>query len=392
MRCLFTPPPKYPSPAARAARRTHPLPPTLPLRRGGLTPSYPPFPCGAEEAPPPTHPSPAARRKHLLPPTLPLRRGGLTPSHPPFPCGAEEAPPPTHPFPAARRTHPLPPTLPLQRGGSTPSHPPFPCGAEDSPPPTHPSPAARRKHLLPTHPSPAARRKHPLPPIHASVLQIWHWPDARAAGAEPECVLSVAVQASLLLRAGNVVVTDVEERGRLALWTLERQVCGVGVGQGRVGGGVAERFVFGCDGRSGSAQRGFSRAAPDPPPPFSDPPPRPCFRGRALRKNFFVFLFIKDSPQGPPAADCQPLPTANLHQPPPSANHQPPTATNRQLPTANRHPAPTANRHPPPTANRQPPPTATHRHPAPTANRHQPLPTANHCSIPHLRSCISPVS
>ena len=214
-----------------------------------------------------------------------------------------------------------------------------------TPPPRYPSPAAR-----------AARRKHPLPPTHASVLQIWHWPDARAAGAEPDCVLSVAVQASLLLRAGNVVVTDVEERGRLALWTLERQVCGVGVGQGRVGGALPNG-LFSVVMAGPAVHSGASHVPPQTPlRPFGPPPPRPCFRGRAVLKNFFVFLFIMDSPQGPPAADCQPPPTANLHQPPPSANRQPPPTANCQPPTATqRHLAPTTNRQPPPTAaNRQP--------------------------------------
>ena len=87
--------------------------------------------------------------------------------------------------------------------------------------------------------------------------------------------------------------------------------------------------------------------------------------GRAvLKKPDFCF---KDSPRGPPTANCQP-PTANRCQLPPTANHQPPpNPANHQLSTATNH---------------QPPPTATNRnhHQPPTANRK--LPTCKVEKVP----------
>ena len=56
--------------------------------------------------------------------------------------------------------------------------------------------------------------------------------------------------------------------------------------------------------------------------------------GRAVLKNPICFLFrtalLRDSPQGPPAANHQPLTT---NRQPPTANRQPPTANRRQPPT-----------------------------------------------------------
>ena len=166
---------------------------------------------------------------------------------------------------------------------------------------------------------------------------------------------------------------------------------GVGGGSGIWGdrrGGVAVRTV--CRLHRGTKALGLRALETDQvycPEHLSlaPPPPPPAHPGLSLRNP--TFLFVKDSPQGPPTAN---LPTAN-RQPPPTGNrHQPATATNRQ-------PPPTANRQPPPTTNRQPPPTGN-RHQPPTGNRHQPATanrqpaTASHCSTLFLWSCALPMS
>ena len=69
-----------------------------------------------------------------------------------------------------------------------------------------------------------------------------------------------------------------------------------------------------------------------------------CGTGGSLTS--LKFFLVKDRPQVPPTANCQPLPTANRQRPTTNRRQPPPTA-NRQTPTANGHQPPTASRQPP---------------------------------------------
>ena len=123
---------------------------------------------------------------------------------------------------------------------------------------------------------------------------------------------------------------------------------------------------------SGGGKRVFGEEGGGVEPPYlgtglpSREPPR--WQGCPLEP---IFVFVKDSPQGPSTAT-----TNRHHQPPAATNHSVPNATNCQPPTANRQPPPTVNRQPPPTPDPQPP----------TPNRRQPPTIVQYCFCSFL-SC-----